>query len=87
VLLVGLTGAGKSTLVNTLFNFFMRGNPSKPRVVIPTKFHAVTGAGVDCSGRDCFSLLLAPSSVGAGCPPLRPSSTRRVGRRLIGFAW
>lgn len=38
-MVLGETGSGKSTVINTLTNYFMSGDPSSLKVSIPTKFH------------------------------------------------
>jgi len=45
VLVIGETGAGKSTVVNTFASFFLKGKFDAPKVVIPTTHHAVTEEG------------------------------------------
>ncbi|CAG8553431.1 7482_t:CDS:2 [Acaulospora morrowiae] len=45
ILLLGGTGTGKSTIINTITNYFLRGTPDNPNIVIPTKYHKVTEEG------------------------------------------
>ncbi|RIB17851.1 hypothetical protein C2G38_2186207 [Gigaspora rosea] len=42
ILLLGGTGTGKSTIINTVTNYFLGGTLDKPKIVIPTKFYRVT---------------------------------------------
>eukprot|EP01116_Phalansterium_solitarium_P020017 TRINITY_DN5781_c0_g1_i1.p2 TRINITY_DN5781_c0_g1~~TRINITY_DN5781_c0_g1_i1.p2 ORF type:complete len:584 (-),score=179.49 TRINITY_DN5781_c0_g1_i1:1805-3556(-) len=48
VLILGETGAGKSTFINILTNFFLKGTLRKPRVAIPTAFLAATEQWASC---------------------------------------
>ena len=45
ILLLGGTGTGKSTIINTITNYFLGGTPNNLKIVIPTKYHKVTEKG------------------------------------------
>jgi hypothetical protein len=51
-MVLGETGSGKSTVINTLTNYFMSGSPSDLKVSIPTKFHTQNVHGSRHSERD-----------------------------------
>ncbi|CAG8613047.1 4175_t:CDS:2, partial [Gigaspora margarita] len=42
ILLLGGTGTGKSTIINTVTNYFLGGTLDNPKIVIPTKYYHVT---------------------------------------------
>ncbi|CAG8824832.1 8389_t:CDS:2, partial [Dentiscutata erythropus] len=42
ILLLGGTGTGKSTIINTVTNYFKGGTLDNPKIVIPTKYFDVT---------------------------------------------
>ncbi|CAG8432702.1 5684_t:CDS:10 [Diversispora eburnea] len=42
ILLLGGTGTGKSTIINTVTNYFLSGTLDEPKIVIPSKYYKVT---------------------------------------------
>jgi GTP-binding protein EngB required for normal cell division len=51
-IVIGETGAGKSTFVNTLTNFFKSGTLEELKIAIPTKYHTQTETGFKHSEQD-----------------------------------
>ena len=46
-IVIGETGAGKSTFINTVTNFFKGGTLDKLKIAIPTKYHKQTESGFE----------------------------------------